>query len=58
MVDFLKTYKNIDKVNDIYVSNILKDNSFLGLLFLLKSAGVGRGELLLSYLIKNAKIIK
>lgn len=53
---FLKPYSTIEEVNLIYKTKVLQDKSFLGLLFLLKSVGVGRGEILLSYLIKDSKI--
>jgi hypothetical protein len=45
-----------DLNSNIYKNNILKPNTFLHTLFNMEEKGVGKGEILLSYLFKNSKI--
>ena len=59
MVTYIHKFKgDISELNDvdIYKNNILKSNTFLNTLFNLEEKGVGKGELLLSYLFRHSKI--
>lgn len=56
MPKYLKQYYEITEINDIYHKEILRKDSFLNTLFLIKPEGVGRGEILFAYLFNNCKI--
>ena len=58
MVEYIKSFSDVDELidGDVYKNNILKDNTFLSTLFLVKAIGLGRGEILCLYLVKNSKV--
>jgi len=55
-IKYLKIFADVEDVNSIYTSEILKQNSLLGVMFMLKAAGLGRGEVVMSYIIKDTAV--
>ena len=56
MPKYLKTYSKVKEIEPIYHKEILKRDSFLNTLFLIKPEGVGRGEIMFAYLFNDCKI--
>jgi len=54
MIEYVGHYDDPGTVNDIYIKKILKHGEFLNALFMLEDQGVGRGELLMTYLISGS----
>jgi len=54
MIEYVGHYSDPGEANDIYVKKILKHGEFLNALFMLEDQGVGRGELLMTYLIAGS----
>ena len=54
MIEHLGNYSKPEDVNPFYIDQILKHGEFLNALFMIEATGMGRGELLMTYLIPGA----
>jgi hypothetical protein len=54
MIKHIGNYSKPEDANPFYVNEILKHGEFLNALFMIEAMGMGRGELLMTYLIPGA----
>lgn len=55
MIEHIASISIPDEINPVYEDKVLKPGEFLNALFMLDAQGVGRGELLMTYLIPGAR---
>jgi hypothetical protein len=58
MLEYIHFLTDVNQLtnSDLYQSKILKDGTFLNALFIIKAAGLGRGEILLLYMTNDSRV--